>query len=260
MKSHPTQMVCKHCSQTVMLPPSTFQRACALCTFLNDVSDEKCGACAQPLRNQQCAPSTIVCTMCRQSNEVPTTNAEVTWEKTKKETSRLAHKAADNMKAEYEHLKSVPPSFNCEHCSTLLGNPNLPQPYLDQQPAQVRGVPSVPINSPQQQLEAPIERVTCSVCRKETAVPGSMFTHKMRGLGRSMGKSATEVMYSISDQKFASCPICKHPNKLPAPAPAPSPAPHPNSPPRPAAAGPPIRLELACERCSAKFPAVIQSQ
>jgi len=257
MKAPPSQIVCKQCEKPVMVPPTKFDWACASCTFINKREAEKCASC-NTLKPDKLPTPTMICTMCNATNEVPSTTAQVKLQAAAKATKEAATTAATKAKEEYKFLKATPEKFNCEHCHCEQGNPNfaLQQRYEAQAAAAQPPPPAV----------VEVTQVVCSVCKKQTSVPGSNFTNKVKASAASAATHVNKAYMQVTDKRFVSCPICNNPcpfaEDLVAQAKA-APAPQPlNN--APASAGPsapppqfkPVQVQMKCEKCNSNFPAV----
>lgn len=278
LSAAPSSIKCSNaaCPYEVMVPPNTFDWACPKCTLVNKRENEKCSACL--IVKPDFPNPKVQCSMCQAWTEVPTSNAKKALNSAASNTKAFAIKVKDETVKTYEHMKSAPQKFHCQHCATELVNPNPPeQPPATEMKAEPGAGSSAAAHSSDSagvsgSVSPRIEQVICSVCHRLTDVPKSNFRDMVTSSGQSFSRSMNKVYYGLAEKRYADCPICRHPQLVPeatiqaataaAAAAAPAVAPPAYNAPggAPAAASPgvnPIKVDLKCEKCGSAFPAKV---
>jgi hypothetical protein len=155
----------------------------------------------------------LECATCHAKTDVPTTNAALHLKNAKKTTVEFVDKTSAAVKKEYEHLKSKPKQFNCEHCNTLLAVPP-PQPWTCatcsvSNEALLESCASCSTK----RVEQP-QLVLCGVCSNPTKVPSTNFENIAKANLKDLDKSAKKIYYDLAGKPYVLCPRCAQPMKL----------------------------------------------
>jgi hypothetical protein len=204
LKAPPSKITCKQCDSDVMVPEELFNWHCGACNTMNHWANKACRQCRAVKTASAAAPGgtnpTVLCTRCGETNPVPLSNAKKHTSTVVRVTKELAHKTSEFAKEKYAENKAIPESFHCEHCNSVLTNPNaLPPAYTAEEEKGER---------PQ------ATAIECSQCRRLTSIPATVAADKAREGKFVAVRSGSKVYFSAKKLAHADCPKCQSALKL----------------------------------------------
>lgn len=204
LTSVPTEVSCIQCNAICPVPHSTFDWECGFCGIVNAVEASNCSNCSS-VRGTSSRKYSVLCVMCGATNDVPTSVGMKHLISVKRTTVSLASKGAELAKKTYEKQTSAPERFHCDHCATLLDNPNVIVTPAGEESKE----PVVTLRGGEY-----IQKMACPICKLITSIPKAAAVDNLGSLGSTISKGITKAVYSVTSGA-ADCPTCRAPVKLP---------------------------------------------